>query len=86
MIAAGRLRYLNSCVVCHGANAKSAGVLPDLRRSNAITDKDAFQAIVGEGILSERGMVSFARNYDRAQIESIRAYLAARAREDAGGL
>lgn len=84
MAEGGRLLYLNSCAVCHGASAKSAGVLPDLRRSAAITDGATFYAIVGQGALSDRGMVSFARNYDRAQIETIRAYLASRAREDAG--
>lgn len=84
MVEAGRMLYLNTCAVCHGASAKSGGVLPDLRRSGAITDEKAFYAIVGKGVLADRGMVSFARNYSPAQIETIRAYLASRAREDAG--
>jgi quinohemoprotein ethanol dehydrogenase len=84
-IEAGRMLYLNSCVVCHGSGAKSAGVLPDLRRSSVIGDRDAFRAVVGDGILADRGMASFAENYDAGQIETIRAYLVARAREDAGG-
>lgn len=84
MIESGRMLYLNSCAVCHGASAKSGGVIPDLRRSAAIRDRQAFYAIVGEGILSGNGMVSFARNYSPQQIETIRAYLASRAREDVG--
>jgi mono/diheme cytochrome c family protein len=86
MIAAGRLLYLNSCASCHGAGAKSAGVTPDLRRSGALTDAQAFYAVVGEGALAARGMASFRANYDAREIETIRAYLVARARQDAGGL
>lgn len=84
MVESGRMLYLNSCAVCHGASAKSGGVLPDLRRSAAIKDRQAFYAIVGQGILTNDGMVSFARNYSPQQIETLRAYLASRAREDAG--
>ena len=83
-VAAGRMLYLNTCAVCHGSRAKSAGVIPDLRRSGAIADRQAFKAVVGDGILADRGMASFARNYDPDQIETIRAYLVSRAREDAG--
>lgn len=83
-VAAGRMLYLNTCAVCHGSRAKSAGVLPDLRRSKAIQDASTFRAIVGDGVLVDRGMASFARNYDPAQIETIRAYLVSRAREDVG--
>ncbi|WP_230206857.1 c-type cytochrome [Novosphingobium sp. Gsoil 351] len=84
MIEAGRRLYLNTCAVCHGAGAKSGGVLPDLRRSAALRDRAMFHAIVGEGILSERGMAGFSANYDPGKIETLRAYLAKRAREDAG--
>lgn len=84
MIAEGRMLYLNSCATCHGSGAVSTGITPDLRHSGTIADKDAFYAVVGEGILTERGMVSFAENYDSAEIEMIRAYLIARARESAG--
>ena len=83
-VEAGRALYLNTCAVCHGAGAKSAGVLPDLRRSAAIANREAFASILIDGTLTDRGMVSFARNYDRAQVETIRAYLVSRAREDAG--
>lgn len=82
-VASGRMRYLNTCVVCHGANAVSAGLLPDLRHSSAISDRDTFQSIVGGGSLATQGMASFSRNYSPADIENIRAYLVSRAREDA---
>ena len=84
-VEAGRMLYLNTCAVCHGSGAKSAGLLVDLRRSGVISDAKAFHAVVGDGLLAARGMASFSRNYDARQIESIRAYLVARTREDAGG-
>lgn len=84
MIAAGRMLYLNSCAACHGVNAKSGGVLPDLRRSETIASREAFRAIVLDGVLEDGGMASFAKNYNPAQTEGIRAYLISRTREDAG--
>lgn len=84
-IAAGRMRYLNTCVVCHGANAVSAGLLPDLRHSSAIADSRSFHSVVGEGALASRGMAGFAANYSPREIEDIRAYLVSRAREDVHG-
>lgn len=81
-VAAGRMAYLGTCVVCHGANATSAGVLPDLKHSSAIADADTFRAIVIDGILSGRGMVSFRANYSPAEVEAIRSYLVQRAREE----
>lgn len=81
-IKQGRLLYLNSCGNCHGSGATSTGVLPDLRYSGAITSREAFYSIVGEGLLSGQGMVSFAKNYSPAQIETIRAYVIDQAHKD----
>ena len=47
-----------------------------------IGDRDSFHAVVGEGILAERGMVGFAKVYSPAEIEAIRAYIISRARKD----
>ena len=41
MIEAGRKRFLNTCMACHGAGAVSTGITPDLRYSAAIGDRDA---------------------------------------------
>jgi quinohemoprotein ethanol dehydrogenase len=61
--------------VCHGGS-----VLPDLRRSAALTDKAAWNQIVIGGVLSSQGMASFARWLKPEEAESIRAYVAEDAR------
>ena len=81
-ISRGEYFYLNNCLTCHGGLARSAGLNPDLRRSAVIGDRDSFHAVVGEGILAERGMVGFAKVYSPAEIEAIRAYIISRARKD----
>ena len=78
----GSYLYLNTCMTCHGGVARSAGLVPDLRRSAVIGDKQAFYAVVGEGLLAERGMVGFAKNYSPADIEAIRAFIVSRANKD----
>ena len=76
----GRLLYTQNCYVCHGAGAQSAGVLPDLRRSGALADRAAWNAIVHDGVLESHGMVSFKAYLNSAQIEDIRAYVALKAK------
>ena len=82
IIEQGRMAYLNTCATCHGGNVRTAGIIPDLRRSGTISDRDAFYAVVGEGILADRGMISFSENYTREEIEAIRAYIVSRANTD----
>jgi len=79
-VQAGRRLFTVQCQMCHGAAAMSAGVLPDLRRSGAITDKDTFKSIVIDGILKDQGMVSFAKELSPEQAEQIRAYIGNQAR------
>jgi alcohol dehydrogenase (cytochrome c)/quinohemoprotein ethanol dehydrogenase len=83
-ILAGGQMYQSSCFVCHGGAARSTGIVPDLRRSAAVGDAQTFYSVVGDGLLADRGMVSFSKMYDRSQIEAIRAYIISRSRRDAG--
>ena len=76
----GRLLYTQNCYRCHGAGAQSAGVIPDLRRSGALANRAAWSAIVGNGALESKGMVGFKRWLTVEQIESIRAYIALKAK------
>ena len=76
----GRLLYTQQCYRCHGAGAQSAGVLPDLRRSPALSRRAVWSAIVNDGVLETKGMVSFKRWLSPEQTESIRAYVALKAR------
>ena len=62
----------------------SANVTPDLRRSGILPDKDGWRAVVLDGILAERGMVSFRASLSPADAESIRLYVQAEARAAAG--
>ncbi len=75
----GLVQYARNCSVCHGPVAISSGVLPDLRWSAYGGDGDAWQAVVGEGVLADAGMVSFSAFLSAEEIEAIRAYVVAQA-------
>lgn len=79
-VAQGAQIFETTCSVCHGGGAKSSGVLPDLRRSPVLADKAMWQAVVHDGALKERGMVSFSKWLSAEEIESVRAYVAGRAK------
>ena len=82
VIALGKQKYARYCAVCHAPAAVGSTVLPDLRRSATIANKAAFEAVVHEGILKERGMVSFADSLSKEEIDAIREYIIKRANED----
>lgn len=75
----GAQLYDRFCGTCHGAEAQSRGMFPDLRYSGALQNTDAFQAIVLGGALKQNGMVSFRSALPQADAEDIRAYIVARA-------
>ena len=72
--ADGARWYGTYCGICH-----RGPVNPDLRRSNALSDRNAFRAIVIDGALTQNGMVSFRDYLTPAQAENIRAYLSGEA-------
>lgn len=74
-IAAGSMHFAQQCMFCHGGT-----VLPDLRRSSALTDRDTWKQIVIDGVLTSNGMVSFAKWIKPQDAEAIRAYIASEAR------
>ncbi|WP_323799337.1 PQQ-dependent dehydrogenase, methanol/ethanol family [Parasphingorhabdus sp.] len=73
--------YAGNCMSCHGSQGWSAGVIPDLRRSGILTNADAWQQIVSEGALEDRGMIGFKGKLTSDQVETIRLYLGERARQ-----
>jgi quinohemoprotein ethanol dehydrogenase len=75
-VAQGERIFEMTCSWCHGAATESGGIIPDLRRSPALADKDTWQQVVLGGILAERGMVSFSRSLSVADAEAVRAYVA----------
>jgi quinohemoprotein ethanol dehydrogenase len=88
VVRAGELLYFDHCGRCHGTATRSLNIIPDLRRSATLGNAELWRAIVIDGTLTDRGMVSFAQFVDAPQAESIRAYVArqavALAQEDAG--
>jgi len=78
-IATGGGDYHLYCGSCHGVGAISGGLLPDLRHSGVVGDRDAFNSVVREGTLKGRGMVSFGKVLSENQTEAIRAYVIDRA-------
>ncbi len=81
VVTEGKRYYHSYCNVCHGDSAVSSGVIPDLRYSPALSNRDAWQGIVHDGVLQANGMISFAQVFDAVQIEAIRAYVIHRAHE-----
>ena len=81
-IELGREKYARYCSVCHAPGAVGSTVLPDLRRSGALDNRQAWQQIVHEGALQGNGMASFKGSLTPEEIETIRAYVIKRANED----
>lgn len=81
-IAEGGKHYARYCAVCHAPAAVGSTVLPDLRRSGTLSNRDAFLAVVHDGVLSRNGMASFAQSLTKEQIDAIRAYIIFRANQD----
>ncbi len=77
-VARGYELFSNNCWACHGPGAVSSGVVPDLRRSGALTSADAWNAIVIGGALKDRGMINFSE-FSAADAEAVRAYVSSRA-------
>jgi len=69
-----------ACFVCHGQRAANSGAAPDLRLSSCPSDRDAFHAVVRDGALVDLGMPRFDE-LSSEQVEAIRQYLRARARD-----
>jgi quinohemoprotein ethanol dehydrogenase len=74
VIAAGAAAFAQWCAACHGQDAVSMGILPDLRYAAPETF-DGFADIVLGGARQARGMPSFGTSLTPAQAEAIRAYL-----------
>ncbi len=80
-IKAGAQHYAGLCAGCHGMATLSAGIVPDLKRSVALTDRKLWSDIVIGGALTSRGMVSFSNHLSPAQAEAIRAYVGTEAKK-----
>ena len=73
-IEQGRTLYNNLCVVCHGGNAVSSGLVPDLRYRIADLNA-AWQSIVMDGALEVNGMPGWREFISVEQADFIKAYV-----------
>ena len=75
-LANGRLNFAIHCSVCHGLEAISGGVVPDLRYMSADTF-NAFSGILAGGFASQ-DMPDFSEKLTPAEQEEIKQYIASR--------
>ena len=77
-IAQGEQVYGRFCSVCHGPAAVSPdpnGTFPDLRLSARLGSAEQWKAVVIDGELTDKGMVSFKEQVTEDDAEAIRAYV-----------
>ena len=81
-MAIGLKAYANRCAMCHGDQAYSSGLIPNLRYSPITKSKQAWQQVVREGALENKGMPNFGSVLDQQTVEAIRAYVISEANSD----
>jgi mono/diheme cytochrome c family protein len=69
-VSEGEAQYLAFCSICH-----TGPVNPDLFRSAVPADANTWRSVVIDGILADRGMISFKPWITPEQAESIRGYV-----------
>ena len=78
-LATGKNLYYQRCMPCHGVDAASGGVLPDLRYASADTHA-AWDAIVLGGALQTNGMPAFGQIFSKADSDAVHAFVIERSR------
>jgi quinohemoprotein ethanol dehydrogenase len=76
----GQISYGKYCARCHGFGINSSNIVPDLRRSAALTDQDLWKNIVIGGVLKNAGMIGWSRFLSPQDAEAIRSFVASEAR------
>lgn len=70
----GREVYNTFCIFCHGGNAVSSGLVPDLRYRISALDT-SWQSIVIDGALKTNGMPAWDKFISRAEADAIKSYV-----------
>jgi alcohol dehydrogenase (cytochrome c)/quinohemoprotein ethanol dehydrogenase len=81
-VKTGGYAYGRYCGTCHGDAGIAGTIVPDLRRSAALSDKATWTTIVADGALKANGMIGWKQYLSAEEIESVRQYLIKRANED----
>ncbi|WP_262488834.1 cytochrome c-550 PedF [Halomonas sp. ANAO-440] len=71
-IQVGESGYGGNCAVCHGIQAMSGGLTPDLRKLEEWDDEFYLERVI-KG--TERGMPAFRENLDQTAIWAIKSYI-----------
>jgi quinohemoprotein ethanol dehydrogenase len=72
----GEQLYARNCAACHGDRGQTRGAnFPDLTRTPLLWSQDGFDSIVLKGLLSAKGMASFAEALKPADSALIRAFI-----------
>jgi quinohemoprotein ethanol dehydrogenase len=74
MLARGLEKYTQNCTICH-ENGRQMGGFPDLRYSAFLNSDAGFKAVVIDGALTEKGMLSFKQALSVEETEAVRAHL-----------
>ncbi len=85
VVARGGALYADHCMRCHGMNAKSSGLHPDLRHASREVYERWDEIVLG-GTRASGGMASFADVLSPDESGAIRAYVASRAHHEPGAL
>lgn len=78
-IEQGGALFARNCARCHSGGARSPNIVPDLRRSAALPEKDLWQQIVHDGLLEDNGMIGWGKILAPDEIDMIRGYVSAQA-------
>ena len=78
-IMAGFVAYQDTCMGCHGTNAVSGLLVPDLRASALLHSAEAWDSVVLDGARVEAGMPPFGEYLDENESDAIRAYVISQA-------
>lgn len=82
VIESGSKKYAEYCAPCHGEKGQTRGAnFPDLTRTPLLHSQEGFDTIVLKGVLSEKGMASFASALKPADTADIRAFIIKRAND-----
>ena len=74
-IREGYSLYQDICLGCHGLNAVSGLLIPDLRGSAYIQNQVAWDSVLRDGALRANGMAAFGEQIDAEESAAIRAYV-----------
>jgi quinohemoprotein ethanol dehydrogenase len=77
----GMEKYSEVCAFCHGIAVYGGSALPDLRKMSPQTHR-MFNEIVLEGVLTDRGMSSFADRFNQQDVDDVYAFINFRSWQD----